>query len=1571
MKMFLKRICKRTAVVKLLMVVLTVLTLQALYLPVNAIENEINISEGWGHLGWVYPITTSGTVDLRLFALDANNYTLDISGSDTKVYIAGGGKTYKNLFISIQGGASVTLIDVSIDDTSTIYDPPLSPIVVNDNNPNNKLLLRGNNTLTAVAARPGVCVPLNTSLTIDKADPVLLDNECILNSNGGDGGAGIGGMKNRDCGSITIKGGTVNAFGNGGGAGIGGGYYSYGADVTISGGIVNATGGGGGAGIGAGCQANWAKVTISGGTVNATGGGGGAGIGGAAGTNDYGLGGEVIITGGIVQATGSTDSLTGGAGIGGGAHWNSTGNGGTVTISGGKVTAIGKQRAAGIGGGSSSKGGNVTISGGIVYAVGNQSGAGIGGGGGVPENVQPAGKGGVVTITGGAVEAKSDSGYDIGGGKGVDVSKGYYNPNEKGVEKNAEGSNNYFSGGSIKVFNVNCAPVVSSTDNRLVDRYIFTIPNINSVTSVSYTVDGGAAQNVSTDGSGELYLWLPRETGLKAYNISVTVLDDPSKTYTFKTDPIVTIWGKPETYAVTGSHTIDLTAFSSAPDAGNLTIAASGNTADVKIVGDTNVTYKNLHIYIEKGAHVTLYNVNIDNGSCSVEYSPVEAGDNNSGNTLYTMELNNVTGSKNMPGVFVAEGTNLNIFRSSDPMAGTTRLFANGGSDAAGIGGKNGGSAGTISFNNGSVTAKGNGGGSGIGGGNNGTGGTVSVTNAIVTAQKGSSATYDIGGGQGAAGGKSYITSGVVFASSISNTPEVSKEDSTPLGKKSLKLGDTSINVGIKIDNSYYCSNKTDSNGYLNLYFTKGTHSVWHSDSSKLFIISDSSSDYLTVTKSDGISYTCYSPDNSGNININESGTYLISGNATIFKSSIKIGPNVNANITLDNVKLSAGNSALSLDSNTTANLTIKGTNALTGGDASPGINVPKTSVLSIIGTDSDSLTIDGNGSAGIYNDGSVSISGGKITANGGTGGAGIGGSGNFIVTGGTVNAVKGNGATYDIGGGSGLEGGTCYFSGGSINAADISCTPVISNTDSTPVYLTTVHVIDSNGLALKDTTVSCTMPNGVKFDAVTDSEGKLYLWLPVGNNTIVTLASREKSYKATGNITNSGPNIMTTAATVDSVTVTPATVEVQKGKTQTFSAEVTGTNNPGQTVVWSVSGNKSTETTINSSGVLTIAGDETASKLIVTATSDIDNLKSGTAAVTVTDVPTPEPTVDSVTVSPATATVQKGKTQTFSAEVTGTNNPAQTVIWNVSGGITGTSIDENGVLTVADKETAVALTVTATSTVDNKKTGTATVNVTDIPAPEPTVDSVTITPATATVQKGKTQTFSAAVTGTNNPAQTVTWSVSGGVTGTGIDNNGVLTVAADETAVTLTVTATSTADNTKSGTAIIKVSEGNATPPNNNGGGGSTTVTPPAETPKTEITIQKDTEVVTATTTVEATSGFAGNASASVTESQIADAVNKSIETAVKEGEGTTARVEVRINAPADSKSVEASLPKAALDTVAESRATAMTISTPVADITFDDKSLDTISGQATGDVKITAAKADVSTLSDEAKQA
>ncbi|MCL2488332.1 MAG: Ig-like domain-containing protein, partial [Oscillospiraceae bacterium] len=51
------------------------------------------------------------------------------------------------------------------------------------------------------------------------------------------------------------------------------------------------------------------------------------------------------------------------------------------------------------------------------------------------------------------------------------------------------------------------------------------------------------------------------------------------------------------------------------------------------------------------------------------------------------------------------------------------------------------------------------------------------------------------------------------------------------------------------------------------------------------------------------------------------------------------------------------------------------------------------------------------------------------------------------------------------------------------------------------------------------------------------------------------------------------------TLPSVDEVTVSPAEVSVVKGGTQPFAAEVTGPNNPSQSVTWRVAGNTSTTT--------------------------------------------------------------------------------------------------------------------------------------------------------------------------------------------------------------------------------------------------------------------------------------------------------------------------------------------------------------------------------------------------------
>jgi hypothetical protein len=166
---------------------------------------------------------------------------------------------------------------------------------------------------------------------------------------------------------------------------------------------------------------------------------------------------------------------------------------------------------------------------------------------------------------------------------------------------------------------------------------------------------------------------------------------------------------------------------------------------------------------------------------------------------------------------------------------------------------------------------------------------------------------------------------------------------------------------------------------------------------------------------------------------------------------------------------------------------------------------------------------------------------------------------------------------------------------------------------------------------------------------------------------------------------------------------------------------------------------------------------------------------------------------------------VVKGGTQQFSAVVNGTGSPAQTVDWSVEGGVSsGTVISPGGLLTVDAAETAASLTVRATSTVDPAVSGTAAVTVTGPPA---TVTGVSVSPLSVDVVKGFTQQFAVIVSGTNNPAQTVTWSiVESHHFGTTISTDGLFTVDAAETATSLTVRAASTVDPGRDATASVTV---------------------------------------------------------------------------------------------------------------------------------------------------------------------
>lgn len=85
-------------------------------------------------------------------------------------------------------------------------------------------------------------------------------------------------------------------------------------------------------------------------------------------------------------------------------------------------------------------------------------------------------------------------------------------------------------------------------------------------------------------------------------------------------------------------------------------------------------------------------------------------------------------------------------------------------------------------------------------------------------------------------------------------------------------------------------------------------------------------------------------------------------------------------------------------------------------------------------------------------------------------------------------------------------------------------------------------------------------------------------------------------------------------------------------------------------------------------------------------------------------------PSITSVTVSPATATVNKGNMLQLNAVVVAESFAPKSVVWSVNSELS--TISQTGLLTVGAEETAGTLTVTATSTYDNSKSGTATIAV-------------------------------------------------------------------------------------------------------------------------------------------------------------------------------------------------------------------------------------------------------------------
>lgn len=268
-------------------------------------------------------------------------------------------------------------------------------------------------------------------------------------------------------------------------------------------------------------------------------------------------------------------------------------------------------------------------------------------------------------------------------------------------------------------------------------------------------------------------------------------------------------------------------------------------------------------------------------------------------------------------------------------------------------------------------------------------------------------------------------------------------------------------------------------------------------------------------------------------------------------------------------------------------------------------------------------------------------------------------------------------------------------------------------------------------------------------------------------------------------NPAQSGRVPVTLRPTKFTVSVSPASVSLQAAQTQSFAALVSGITD--SVVTWSLN---PAVGTISTSGLYTAPSSiPTSQTVVVTAASVANPAIAGTATVVLVSPVT-------VSLTPATATLLPSQTPSLTATVTGASNTG--VKWTVNPSL-GSFVSSGTTATFIAPSTAPTtqtVTITATSVADPSKSASAVFTL---------LQAVTlvVSPSSVSLTPSGTQQFSAAVSGSSNAA--VTWAISPSV-GT-ISSSGIYSAPSNiPVPQTVTVTAQSAADNTKTATAAVSL---------------------------------------------------------------------------------------------------------------------------------------------------------------------
>jgi uncharacterized protein YjdB len=215
------------------------------------------------------------------------------------------------------------------------------------------------------------------------------------------------------------------------------------------------------------------------------------------------------------------------------------------------------------------------------------------------------------------------------------------------------------------------------------------------------------------------------------------------------------------------------------------------------------------------------------------------------------------------------------------------------------------------------------------------------------------------------------------------------------------------------------------------------------------------------------------------------------------------------------------------------------------------------------------------------------------------------------------------------------------------------------------------------------------------------------------------------------GGVTSNTAALRVTAPTLVSIAVTPTSASIAAGGTKAFTATGTYSSGPNQNITSSVTWASSSTTvaTIASTGVATGVAAGTSN-----ITAALGGVASNTAALTVT-----APTLVSIAVTPTSASITAGGTQSFTATGTYSSGPTQ----NITSSVTWTS-SSTTVATIAS--TGVATGKAAGTTNITAKSGSITSNTAalTVTAASPITVSITAPANNATVSGVTTLTATA-----------------------------------------------------------------------------------------------------------------------------------------------------------------------------------------------------------------------------------